>query len=119
MKMLIVEDSKLVSTRLQRAFGKFPALETEIADSCGLALERFRASQPQLVLLDIGLPDGNGLDLLLTIKRERPATRVLMFSNDEFYRQRCRADGADDFFDKSDEFEALVVTVRSLAEANS
>jgi two-component system, OmpR family, response regulator len=119
MKLLIVEDSKPVSTRLQRAFGKLAALETEIADTFGQGLERFRASHPQLVLLDIELPDGNGLDLLQTIKRERPGTRVLMFSNHDIYRQRCEAEGADYFFDKSDEFEVLACTVQSLAEANS
>ncbi len=57
MKLLIVEDSNLVSRRLQRAFGKLETLETEIADCLGLALERFRALQPELVVLDIELPD--------------------------------------------------------------
>lgn len=116
MKLLIVEDSSLVSTRLQLAFGKIPALGIEIADRLGLALERFRALQPELVILDIELPDGNGLDLLRTIKRERPATRVLMFSNHDFVRQRCKLEGADYFFDKSGAFEALAATVQSLAK---
>lgn len=116
MKLLIVEDSKLVSSRLQLAFGKIAALETEIADRLGLALERFRTLQPEIVILDIELPDGNGLDLLQTIKRERPATRVLMFSNHDFFRQRCTIQGADYFFDKSWEFEALTSTVQSLEE---
>lgn len=118
MKLLIVEDSSLVSLRLQRAFGKVPALETEVADRLELALARFRALQPELVILDIELPDGNGIDLLQTIKRERPSTRVLMFSNHDFLRQHCKTRGADDFFDKSAEFEALVSTVRSLAAAS-
>ncbi|BAL26471.1 PleD family two-component system response regulator [Azoarcus sp. KH32C] len=119
MKLLIVEDSKPVSKRLQHAFGRLPALETEIADTLRQALERFRLCQPQLVLLDIELPDGNGIELLQTIKRERPATWVLMFSNHEIYRQRCKAEGADYFFDKSGEFEVLACIVQSLAEANS
>lgn len=119
MMLLIVEDSPLVSRRLQLAFGRLPALETEVTDHLALALERFRALQPELVVLDIELPDGNGLDLLHTIKRERPATQVLMFSNHEFYRQRCTAEGADYFFDKSGEFEALTSTVQSLTEVIS
>lgn len=114
MKLLIVEDSNLVSTRLQLAFGKVAALETEIADCLELALALFRTLQPELVILDIELPDGNGLDLLQTIKCERPATQVLMFSNHEFFRQRCTALGADYFFDKSGEFEALALMVQSL-----
>jgi two-component system, OmpR family, response regulator len=119
MKLLIVEDSPLISSRLQRAFGKVPALDTEIVDCLGLAQQRFRLLQPELVILDIELADGNGLDLLQTIKRERPATRVLMFSNHDFCRQRCKTQGADYFFDKSGEFEALTATVHALAGAGS
>jgi two-component system OmpR family response regulator len=115
MKLLIVEDSNLVSTRLQLAFAALAGLETEVVDRLGAARERFRAAQPELVILDIELPDGNGLDLLQTIKRERPATRVLMFSNHDFCRGHCQRLGADYFFDKSVEFEELALTVQSLA----
>lgn len=119
MRLLIVEDSPLISSRLLRAFCRLPALDSEIADRLGLALERFRLLQPELVILDFELPDGNGLDLLQTIKRERPATRVLMFSNHDFFRQRCTSRGADYFFDKSGEFDALTATVYSLAGKGS
>jgi len=117
MKLLIVEDSGLVSRRLQLAFAPLSALETEIVDRFGLALERFRVLQPELVILDIDLPDGNGLDLLKAIKGERPATRVLMFSNHDIFRQRCIFLRADYFFDKSWEFEELAATVQSMVEA--
>lgn len=118
MKLLIIEDSNLVASRLQLALGTIAVLETELTDRLSLALERFRALQPDLVILDIELPDGNGIDLLQTIKRERPATRVLMFSNHDFCRRRCKTLGADYFFDKSGEFEALTETVQFLAGAS-
>lgn len=115
MKLLIVEDSNPVSVRLKRAFGGIAALDIVFADRIALALERFHTLQPELVILDIDLPDGNGMDLLQTIKRERPATRVMMFSNHDDFRQRCKTRGADYFFDKSEEFEGLAATVQALA----
>ncbi|MFZ2853588.1 MAG: response regulator transcription factor [Rhodocyclaceae bacterium] len=114
MKLLIVEDSNLVSVRLKLAFGQIAALDIVFADRIELGLERFRALQPELVILDIDLPDGNGMDLLQTIKHERPAARVMMFSNHDYFRQRCKDQGADYFFDKSEEFESLAVTVQAL-----
>ena len=78
---------------------------------------RFRELEPEMVILDVQLPDGSGLDLLGTIKQERPNTRVLMFSNYALYRKRCVAEGADDFFDKPMDLERLTATVRQFAEA--
>lgn len=117
MKLLIVEDSPLVSVRLKAAFAPIAGLEIVIADRLALACDCFRTLQPALVILDIDLPDGSGLDLLHKIKRECPATRVMMFSNHDCFRQRCKDRGADYFFDKSAEFEELAATVHGLAAA--
>lgn len=115
MKLLIVEDSKLVSQRLKSYFATLPALEIVVADDAAAAVARFREWRPDVMILDIGLPDGNGIAVLKTIKREQPATRVLMFSNHAFCRDSCLAAGADDFFDKAAEFEALAMRVNVIA----
>lgn len=117
MKLLIVEDSELVADRLHEALRGIQALVVATAGGVAAASESLRTWQPQLVVLDIGLPDGSGLDLLRSIKRERPATRVLMFSNHTCYRRHCEKEGADAFFDKMTEFEALAGAVRNFAEA--
>lgn len=118
-KLLIVEDSHLISVRLKFSFDRIAGLDIVIADRIALALDCFRTLQPALVILDIDLPDGNGIDLLQTIKRERPATRVMMFSNHDCFRQRCKDRGADYFFDKSVEFEVLAATVHALTAVGS
>lgn len=116
MKLLIVEDSQPVSERLRTTFSEVPGLQTEIATDVRQGIARFRELGPEMVVLDVQLPDGSGLDVLEIIKQERPATRVLMFSNHAFYRKRCVAEGADYFFDKSMDFEVLASTVRALVE---
>lgn len=115
MKLLIVEDSRPVGERLLTAFAAVPVIDAILAANFAGAAAEFRATAPDLVILDIRLPDGNGIDLLRAIKAARPTTRVLMFSNHPACARICRAAGADGFFDKADDFDALVATVRGLA----
>lgn len=117
MKLLIVEDSQPVRDRLHSLFSEMQGLETVVAANLEQAVASFRQLAPEVVLADIQLPDGSGLDLLGIVKRERPHTRVLMISNHAFYRKRCLAEGADHFFDKSMDLEAMATTVRTLSEA--
>lgn len=119
MKLLIVEDSHAVSDRLRRIFAELPGVRVEAARTVRQGLEHWQAFRPEVVVLDLQLPDASGLDLLEQIKREEPATRVLIFSNHAFYRKRCLAGGADCFFDKSMDFDALLTTVRIFAEVRA
>ncbi len=117
MKLLIVEDSRPVGERLRTIMASLPGVQAEVAGDLRQGTMRFRELEPEMVILDVQLPDGSGLDLLGTIKQERPNTRVLMFSNYALYRKRCVAEGADDFFDKPMDLERLTATVRQFAEA--
>lgn len=119
MKLLIVEDSQPVRNRLRAILSSLPGVQAEEAADIRQGTARFRELAPEMVSLDVLLPDGSGLDLLGVIKQERPATRVLMFSNYTLYRKRCVAEGADYFFDKTMELESLTSTVRQLAEASA
>jgi len=119
MKLLIVEDSQPVCERLRDIFSRLPGLQTEVAGDIREGKARFLESKPEMVILDVQLPDGSGLDLLGVIKQEQPATRVLMFSNYTLYRRRCVAEGADYFFDKSMDLDSLTSTVRRLAEVSA
>lgn len=63
-----------------------------------------------VVILDINLPDGNGLQLLEWIKKNYPAITVIMLTNnsDSFFREIAKKSGAEYFLDKSMEFEDLI-----------
>lgn len=115
MRLLIVENSQLVCDRLLAIFSEMADLRMEVAKGVRQAVLSFRVTKPEVVIMDVQLPDGSGLDLLEVIKQEQPATRVLMYSNHALYRKRCVAEGADYFFDKSMDIERLATTVRDLA----
>lgn len=112
MRLLIVDDSELLRERIRLSVSAISP-ETEIREAATLEEGRrgCREFLPQVAVLDIQLPDGNGYDLLRQIKVEKKCSCVVILSNHPFYRKKCLAAGADFFFDKSDEFERFVETV--------
>ncbi len=109
MKLLIVDDSSAVYGRLLGMLGGVEHLTAlSIARSLHEAVEKGRQLCPDAVVLDVRLPDGSGLDALSAIKRDSPNTRVYIFTNQVEFRDKAMRAGADGFFDKSLEFEALV-----------
>lgn len=78
-KVLVVDDDTsirdIVATMLQR--GGYGTME---ADSASSLREAFRGPQPDVVILDLQLPDGYGLDLLPEIKKTWPDTEVVMLT---------------------------------------
>jgi DNA-binding NarL/FixJ family response regulator len=108
-KLLIVDDSSAVYGRLLQMLGGVEHLTAlSVARSLRDAVEKGRSLCPDAVVLDVRLPDGSGLDALAAIKQDSPNTRVYMFSNQVEFRDKALRAGADGFFDKSMEFEALV-----------
>lgn len=109
MKLLIVDDSSAVYGRLLAMLGGVEHLTAlSIARTLQEAGEKSRVFCPDAAVLDMILPDGNGLDALYLIKRNCPNTQVFMFTNQVEFRDKARQAGADGFYDKSMEFEALV-----------
>jgi len=110
LQILIVDDSPIVRDRLARLLEDVPHSHVigEAAHAVE-ALEQSRRLAPDVLILDISMPEGSGIYVLETIKRESPDTRVLMLTNftSDPYRHRCRELGADAFLDKSTEFEHI------------
>lgn len=104
MKLLIVDDSVLLQARLKKAIvdanDKICICQ---AFSCMEAIESFIIFEPDILILDIALPDGSGIELLQKFKKENPTAIEIILTNyptDEF-NKRCKQLGADHFFDKS------------------
>jgi DNA-binding NarL/FixJ family response regulator len=117
-QLLIVDDSPLILSRLHSLLEGVPGLAAiDSAASFAEALDRLaRAPAPDLVLLDINLPDRNGIQLLRHIRRNHPGIIVVMLSNQGglFYRELCRQLGAAHYIDKSTEFELIPTLFSSL-----
>lgn len=111
MRVVIADDSSIVRGRMAGLLTDLKEVEVVgQAQDVPEAVESVTRLKPDLVILDIQMPGGSGIDALEKIKRDKPAPIVMMFSNDSYsqYRQRCMELGADYFFDKSTEFEKLL-----------
>lgn len=111
MRVVIADDSSIVRGRMASLLTDLKQVEiVGQAQDVPEAVESVTRLKPDLVILDIQMPGGSGIDALEKIKRDKPAPIVMMFSNDSYsqYRQRCMDLGADYFFDKSTEFEKLL-----------
>jgi len=114
--LMIIDDSPLIIARLRVMLEGFPLSGAILqAGSFAEARPLLASKSPDIVLLDINLPDINGVELLRYIKKDFPSIIVIMLSNQsgEFYRSRCKALGANYFVDKSTEFDQVLPIVAS------
>ena len=118
MKVVIVNDSIGIRERLVAMLGELPGVE--IAGQATTVAEAVSAAhllKPDLMILDLRLPDGNGLDVLRLIQREHVQTRVIVLTNYAYpqYEKRVMAAGAYAFLNKARDFIRVANLVRSAA----
>ena len=90
-RILIVEDSHLVTEALSILFTE-AGYEVDTAATVAEAVERGTSQAPDLILLDISLPDGSGLQLLDTLREKGVsprATLAMTGHNDSESRRQC------------------------------
>ena len=118
LNVLIVEDSKVLQERMAEMLRGVPGLNlVGQARSVVDARRMIQELQPDIVILDLQLPDGNGIDILRETKRDFPLIRFVIFTNqcEPQYRQRCLELGADYFLCKSTEAKSLLAISKVLA----
>lgn len=105
-KVLIVEDDPMLSEIYKKKFEKAGSFEVVIATSGTEAVKKSKAEKPDLVLLDLVLPEMDGFDVLAEIKRDPSLknTKVVPFSNlsEEDNEKKLRELKADGFITKSE-----------------
>jgi two-component system, NtrC family, response regulator AtoC len=107
-RILIVDDEKLISWSLATMLKK-EGYEVDTAASGNEALEKLRDFKPELVMLDICLPDINGLELLKTFKAANEEIYIVMmtaYANADSAVQALK-DGAEDYFGKPFNLDAV------------
>ncbi len=120
MKLLIVEDSVPVQECMIEFLTDMINVEClRIAGTLSEGLASMRRDQPDLVILDVHLPDGNSIDAIGRCKQAAPNMRIAMFTSDvtEYNRARSLREGADWYFDKFYELDKVLGVVRGLAAA--
>jgi len=112
-KILIVDDSLFMRMMLK---DKLPQeLEIVEADSGAKALEQFKKEKPDLILLDIVMPEGEdeGVRVLQKIMKDDPGAQVVMITavGQEAVMEECKKLGAKDYIVKPFNEKQITETV--------
>ncbi len=120
MKVFVVDDSALVRERLVSLLSEVEGVDVVgSAKSAEEGIEGISRSKPDVAILDIRMPAGNGITILERIKRHGSSPTIIMLTNypSPQYRQKYMEAGADYFFDKSGDFHKVTdVLERMVAE---
>lgn len=119
MKLLIVDESAEIRNRLASMVSHIPGLQLEQADSFVAGRDQLHRVAPDLVVMDFDLRDGYGSELLILAKCQVPPATVFISSNHVSCRAYFLRMGANAYFDKSLEFEALVELIRATAASRN
>lgn len=120
MKILLVEDE----IEMQKSIKQYLGLEkniVEVASDFDAAYEKIHLYDYDCVLLDITLPNGNGLDLIKTIKSTKPKTGIIIISAKNSFDDKIDGLnlGADDYLPKPFYLPELNARIKALIRRNN
>jgi len=115
MRLLVVEDEKRIADFLSRGL-ESAGYAVDVAHTGGSAIEMVHATEYDLIILDLGLPDMDGLTVLLKIRNRKVSPPVLILSARDQVDDRVKGleGGADDYLVKPFAFVELLARVRVL-----
>lgn len=118
--ILIVEDDNLISKFMSRAIDS-AGFKSIVAENASTARMLFMSEMPNLVLLDLGLPDADGMDLLTEMKNIRSEIPVIIVSARERENEKVTAldKGADDYVTKPFGIFELMARIRTALRHSS
>ncbi|MES9969230.1 MAG: response regulator transcription factor [Candidatus Thiodiazotropha sp.] len=116
-KVIIVDDYKPVRDLLRQFAESIPLCDVAGETYNGNdAIELISSIEPDIVTLDIQLPDISGIEVLCRIQEIIKNTTIIVLSNhtSDLYKSKCMELGADYYLDKTKDFEQLFDIMESL-----
>lgn len=107
------DDSLLIRERVAGLLQSAAMAVVGHAETPQYAIDGILATHPDVVVLDVQLEGGSGLQVLRAVRRVAPDIAFVVFSNhsDQAYRKRYLDEGAQAFLDKSNQSDQLVQAV--------
>ncbi len=102
LKILVIDDEDSITKTIKRSLRIDGIENVETAATYQEAMEYIHKEQPQIVISDINLPDGDGLTILKETKKASPLTQVIMLTGKSDQEKVITAveNGATDFLRK-------------------
>jgi DNA-binding NarL/FixJ family response regulator len=121
MNVLIVDDSMIASGRVRLMLEEIEGVNVVgHAVTVSEAMMFLKVWLPHLIVLDLEMPDGNGIEVLRHIKQWNRTTTVAVLTNStaEPVRRECEESGADYFLDKSRDYERFPEIITEVRRRN-
>ena len=116
-KILIIDDEVQIRTLLTRMM-ELEGYDVCQAGDCRAALKQLELQNPDVVLCDVFLPDGNGVDLVLAIKKAAPNVEVILLTAHGNIPDGVQAikNGAFDYITKGDDNDKIIPLISRAVE---
>ena len=116
-KILIIDDETQIRTLLARMM-ELEGYEVCQAGDCKAALKQLEVQNPDVALCDVFLPDGNGVDLIVSIKKVAPNVEVILLTAHGNIPDGVQAikNGAFDYITKGDDNNKIIPLVSRAAD---
>jgi CheY-like chemotaxis protein len=115
LRVLIVDDSQPVRQMVAKVCALLPGCEVAGFANNGVeALERIRALTPDVITLDLRMPEMDGLEVLQAIRDQKLSCKTIVLSGtlEDAHRAECLRLGASFVFDKATETDKLIQALR-------
>ncbi len=120
-RILLVDDHKMLLHSLKKAIGQEAGLSVVAqADNGREAVKLSRECDPDIIIMDISMPELNGIEAVRQIIKERPQQKILTLSMhaDKHYIMGMLRAGVSGYLLKTNAFEELAYAIRQVAGGN-
>jgi len=117
MHVLIADDSSLIRKNLIKLIKPIEGI-TQISEAEDITptIKILNTAYPDILILDLHMPEGNGLEVLSYVQENHLEVKVIVLTNyvTEYYRKKSMELGAEYFYDKSNEFHKVITLLSSM-----
>jgi len=117
MHVLIADDSSLIRNNLIKLIKPIEGI-THISEAEDITptIKILNTAYPDILILDLHMPEGNGLEVLSYVQENHLEVKVIVLTNyvTEYYRKKSMELGAEYFYDKSNEFHKVITLLSSM-----
>ena len=117
MKIVIADDSSLLRDRIKSLLNSINNNSMVYEAKNGVeALQLILEKEPDLAIIDIRMPEMNGIEVLKKIRELKMKTKVCILTNFPYpqYKKRCFEAGVDYFLRKTEDFEKIEIIVSDM-----
>ncbi len=117
-KVFLADDSAMIRDRVAVMLAAGAMSVVGQAETPQASIDGILAAHPDVVVLDVQLEGGSGLQVLRAVRQADPGIAFVVFSNNsgDAYRKRYLGEGACRFLDKTTEFDQLVPAIQTASQ---